>query len=575
MWYAKFRHGRCVLGIAPWLVALSLGCTGSIAPGSDGEGGGPDGRDGDGSGAPGLRPPSMPGTELPAAQVGAEFTCTGRAQVPGPPLLRRMTNREYVQTVRDLLGVDVGERAHTLLPRDHAEGGFTNDARAQTVVLDHVTGYDQLAEAAVGRLTAAQKRAFIERHSTCNRLEQSCFDGFLDRLGLRAFRRPLTAADRAAFAPILDFTRMHGGTYDEAAELALLAMLQSPRFLYLVETQRGDGQPRELDDYELASRLSFLLRGRAPDEALLAAAGEGALRGDGLAREIDRLLGGAEARAQSLTFVQDWLHLERLETLPSELARDMLAETLAVFERASWDEGRALPELFALPYTVASPALARHYGLAAPGEGASAWQLDEATHRRGILTHGSVLSAGGADASLVNRGLFVLETFLCAEIPPPPVGVNNGRPDTEPGKPQRWYAEQRASTAPCSNCHRHLDPLAYPLERFTGLGVARDRDEQGNDIDTQGVLYTPYDERGRPFADARQFAELLASDDRVRDCMILKAAQFGLGRALAQDDACLLGAMRDAALADGGPRYPDVLRALALQPAFRAVQTAP
>jgi hypothetical protein len=246
----------------------------------------------------------------------------------------------------------------------------------------------------------------------------------------------------------------------------------------------------------------------------------------------------------------------------------MRAETEAVFDRIVWDDRKPLTALLDAPFTIASRALATHYKLPAPKTGVATYDLSAVPQRRGLLTHATVLSAGGEDASLVNRGLFLVTNLLCSEVPPPPVGVNNGRPDTLPGKTQRQYAEERIAADTCGACHKHMDPLAYPFEAFTGLGVFRDKDEKGNAIDTTGRFTTPYDREGKDFKDAASFIVLAAKDERVRDCMLLKTAQFALGRALDAADACTLTAARTA-LAEGGVTFTGALKQLALQPSFR------
>jgi hypothetical protein len=152
-------------------------------------------------------------------------------------------------------------------------------------------------------------------------------------------------------------------------------MLQSPRFLYRVEAQRGDGKPKPVASHELASRLSYLAWGAPPDEPLLRAADAGELvTDDGLSQQLDRLLADPRAVEQSLRFARDWLDLDRLDSLapnPNKfpnwspaLGADLKAETLAFFRAAVWEEKLPLTRLFNAPFTYATPRLAAHYGFA-------------------------------------------------------------------------------------------------------------------------------------------------------------------------------------------------------------------
>jgi len=560
---SKFRH-RIVRIVSPLSMLALVACSGSASPGGGEAGNSGGGGNGGGDGNP------EPGEQPAVAETGQEFSCKNKKQTPTAGVVRRLTTTEYLNSVRDLLGVDLADQSKALLPRDSAHSGFTNDAQAQTVSLEHVEGYDAMAELALKRI--ADKKAFFTRFTTCNQVSKDCHAKFVDKLGLKLFRRPVTEADRTALAPVFAFVETEKATFDELAELTLLSMLQSPHFLYLIEKQKGSGGTRELDGYEMATRLSYLFWRTTPDDALLSAAADGSLKeDDGIAKEAKRLSESDRARSSSDIFVDNWLHMDNLSELQTPLVPDMIAETKAVFRKVVWDEGKPLPSLFDTDATIASKALATHYKFASPKDGITSYDLSKETDRKGILTHGSILASGGEGASLVHRGIFVLENLLCSTVPPPPMGLNVERPIPQPGKTQRDYANERSTTSPCSGCHSYLDPLAFAMERFTGLGQPRTKDEAGNELDTAGKLFTPYDEEGRDFDGPRAFGKMLAADARVNDCMILKPVQYALGRSVLGDDACMLSAVRDALKKGDGVRYQDVLQQLVLQPGFRSV----
>lgn len=574
------EFGRWPARCAILTVFAVAACSGTVTKEDDGNAGsggsraggrgGSSGRGGGSSGSGGAMS-NNPAPVAPAA--GEEFACANAgAPDPGPTLVRRLTNREYAFAVQDALGVDLGALG-AKLPADAVNEGFTNDAHAQTVALDHVETWAAIAADVARRVDRAK---LVTDHASCRELTDTCYGGFLDKLAPKLMRRPIDDADRTALAPLLATIKGDGGTFDELAGLTVESILQSPRFLYRVEAERASsGTTRKLDDWEVAARLSFLLWSSGPDEELLAAAKSGSLSGDsGMTTQIDRMLASDRARRAGRGFLSDWLDLPRLGQLDSQLGADMRAETEAVFDEIVWKQNKPLTALYEADFTFASKALATHYGLSTPKDGLSQYPLASAPGgRRGILTHATVLSSGDKDASLVNRGRFVLRNVLCSSVPDPPVGVNNGRPDTEPGKPQRWYAEQRMTTSPCSNCHKHLDPLAFPLEAYTGLGAFRDKDERGNTIDTSGTLFTPYDEKGKAFKNTAEFISLVAADARVRDCMVLKPAQFAFGRALDQADRCTLKGVKDS-LGDQGVTFQNVLKRLALQPSFRLLRVS-
>ena len=422
----------------------------------------------------------------------------------------------------------------------------------------------------VGRL--GDLDAFAGRFVSCRAFEQACQLELLDKLGARLYRRPLAAADRDALMPLFDRAKADGGTFLDAVTMVVEVMLQSPRFLYRVEDHSPPPTQiatRPLDGFELASRLSYLIWGSAPDDALYQAAAGGDLTSEaGLATQLDRMLDTDRARQHSRAFVDGWLDLGRLEQLDSPLSAEMRRETEALFEQIAWIEGRPLTDLLTAEVTFAAPALATHYGLGGTPDGAR-YALTAADGRLGLLTQAAVLSAGGPGASLTHRGLFLREKLMCDRVNDPPPGVNNARPVPEPGRSERYYSEQRVETRPCGDCHSKMDPLGYPFTVFDGLGARRDVDSQGNELTTDGVFAGLYQEGGGDrYADAREFAALLAADARVRECMILKPARFALGRSIDRADGCTLAAVRSAVERDG-LTYRTIVRAIALQPSFR------
>ncbi len=284
--------------------------------------------------------------------------------------LQRLTLPQYIQTVRETVGVDIADQARQLLPPDVRADGFSNTAYSQTVDLEHVEAYAHLAHQIVKQMDVA---AFADRYTDCRSLDDNCMRPLIAEMGKWILRGPLTPDEVETYLRIPQAVEKEQGTYAEAVGYLLEAMLQSPRFLYRLERQQGD-QPRfRPTGHELASRLSYILWGGPPDEQLRRLADEGKLSGAEIERQVDRMLADPRAIEQSTRFLHQWMDLGRLPNLrPSaehfpdwdpQLAADMQAETIAFFREVAWQQQRPLADLLNAQVTVVSPRLAEFYGL--------------------------------------------------------------------------------------------------------------------------------------------------------------------------------------------------------------------
>ena len=314
--------------------------------------------------------------------------------------VRRLTVPEYVETVRSAVGVDIEADARRLLPADVRADGFNNTAYNLTADLAHVEAYSALAETIAGRMDVA---AFAAQFSARTDLGDESLRALVATMGKWLLRGPLEDHEVAAFLGVARAVRAEGGDFAEAARYVVEAMLQSPRFVYRIEAQRGDGAAKLIASHELASRLSYFVWGGPPDKELMRAADAGELaHRDRLDSQTRRMLRDPRAVRRSLQFIDEWLHLDRLHNLrPSKarfpewderLAADMREETVAYFRHVVWEKKRPLSELLNSRVTFATPRLARHYGLAVGGTAA-----------------GLVRVAGGPER--VKGGLQALYTF--------------------------------------------------------------------------------------------------------------------------------------------------------------------
>lgn len=726
-----------------------------------------------------------------------------RAGGESSSLPRRLTREEYLASVRAATGVELDKETLRQLPDDQRAEGFTNTAYHLTVDLRHIQAY-----AALGRTIAERMNPepFLAKGESA---DSASLRAMIDRAAERILRGPLSDQERDAY---LELARDEAKADREnaavvATRVVVQAMLQSPRFLYRIESQRGDGKPKPVTPYELASRLSFLVWGSPPDEELRRAAAEGRLDAEAeIARQVDRLLADPRAIDRSLSFARDWLDLDRLDAMrpgpkrfpewTPELSADLKAETLAYFREVVWEEQLPLARLYNAPFTFVSPRLTRHYDFPAPqksaqategprplvsydfakndkdrvmnrgslGEGfhlgldkknAVAWKADgkyrlkdsaslqaakpaeaiarairksgeftlsawitpadtkqkgparivsisrgssernltlgqegdryevrvrakgtgkngttgwrtnggtvktERTHvmvvfeksgqarvfldgkeaatkklpgdlrdwrddfllvlgnetsgdrpwrgtfhevaiydralppdqplpeaapawrkidltdvpgRGGLLTQGSLLSVGGDDASMVTRGLYVLEEVLGGGVTSAPPGTDTTPIPPKPGQSRRGVSETRMSRGECGGCHAKFEPLAFGLEKFDALGSWSDRDEHGNPQREDGQVLFPGAAEPVTYETVGELMDLLAGNGRVARTLTRKVAQFAAGRPLGNADAAVLNRIHQQATADGGT-WPALIRAIALSDLTRLTPT--
>ncbi|MEJ6579273.1 MAG: DUF1592 domain-containing protein [Akkermansiaceae bacterium] len=450
---------------------------------------------------------------------------------------RRLTLPEYLATVQATTGIDVTKEATELLPPDLRTDGFRNTAYNLGVDLKHVEAHTRLADLIVSKLDLQQ---FAARFSKNRSLTQKPIRSHIEAIGHWLLRGPLDEREVDLYQGIATTVGASGGDFDQAMGYILRGILQSPRFLYRIE---AEGPPTS---YELASRLSYLIWGGPPDQALLdAAKNTSLLQPDALRKHVERMLRDPRALAQSLAFISEWLNLPHLDNLQPNskmfpdwepaLANDMRRETLAFARHLLWDEKRPLGDLLNARVTFLTPRLAKHYGLTPQQEDFTKYDLSR-TPRGGILTQGSLLTIGGDEASMVSRGLFVLHDLLRGSVKDPPSGVDTTPVPSAPGMSHRVVAERRMLDESCGGCHAKFEPLAFGLEQFDGLARYANRDHFGNDLREDGEILIPGTSELIKYENSRQLMDLLAKSPRVRQNIIWKLTQFALGRPIAHSD---------------------------------------
>jgi hypothetical protein len=500
-------------------------------------------------------------------------------------MVRRLTVGEYVETVKDVLNVDIQEEAGKLMPRDLRADGFSNTAYNLNVDLGHVNAYATLAAIVVERMDV---KAFMQRFEQPVKFTDNAMGAFLEAMGKWILRGPINTTELFAYRGITTHVAAAGGSYEEAVSLVVEAMLQSPRFLYRIETHMGDGTVWPLEDHQLASRISYIIWGSSPDPELMQAAEDGDLYNDAtLNQQVQRMLDDPRAEHRSLEFARDWLHLDRLANMQPDpvrfpkwdptLAKDMAQESLAFFRELIWQQKRPLHELFNARFTYVTPALARHYQLPEDvplesGTGLRRVDLSPKSRRAGILTQGAVLTLGGDDASMVTRGLFVLHDVLRGVIKDPPPCVDTEPISTEAGLSQRGISTRRIENKMCGGCHEKFEPLAFGLETFDGLGSFRRKDAHGNQVREDGRIRVPGQPGVTTYTNTLELLDFLAHNPRVRETLTWKVCQFALGRPLGANDAAAVEKIHQEAHAGGGD-WKSLISAIVRSSLVRNIKT--
>ena len=304
----------------------------------------------------------------------------------------------------------------------------------------------------------------------------------ISRLGAKALRRPLRDGEPSEWAALGEPVLAEGRGFEEALRVVLRALFSSPEFLY------HQAEPGPLDDYALATRLSYFLWKSLPDDQLFLLATEGALSDPAvLASEVDRLLDDEKSQRFVEDFLDQWLELEDIDaTTPDEglypeyddlLRQAMLEETRRFFAELIWDD-RGITELIDSDFTFLNRRLAEHYDI--PGIDGLAYQkvtLPEGSPRGGLLTQASLLkiTANGTNTSPVPRGNFILSQLLGTPPNPPPPGAGSVEPDTQGTTTIREELDAHRNVASCNRCHVHIDPPGFALESFDPIGGYRTR----------------------------------------------------------------------------------------------------
>ncbi|WP_419187854.1 DUF1592 domain-containing protein [Stieleria bergensis] len=368
------------------------------------------------------------------------------------------------------------------------------------------------------------------------------------------------------------------GDFWESSKLAMRAILASLGSLYLVEPDK-DRSHRALNDFELATRLSYFLWSSMPDDELLALAANGSLASsEQLVQQVDRMLNDSKANAFTENFPGQWLGLRQLGEMPPDPANNtsyyadnlesaMRQETLRLFNHLLIENESVLRFVDA-DYTFVNGALARHYGIeAVDTDEFQRVALKPQDGRGGLLGHGSILTltSNGVETQPVRRGIWVLENLLGTPPNPPPPDVQPVEPDTRGVKTIRELMAKHRTIQTCNECHRKIDPIGLAMENFDHVGRFRTRYSKLSPIDPSGEM--PDGSRFNGVNGIRSY--LLDRPDQFTRCLTEKLMTYALGRRLAFVDRGDIDRIVSQS-AESGYGFRDVIKRVVTSEAFRS-----
>lgn len=528
---------------------------------------------------------------------------------PGSVAPRRLNRIEYQNTIRDLM--DFKFQADREFPPDDTGGGFDNNSDVLTLSTLLIEKYLAAAETivldAVPQSTGKNNKHYLRffpdgTPPTDTDARDQYADKILEQFASRAFRRPV---ERSKTEQLTQLARSiysePDKSFEQGISRAMMAVLASPRFLFRVDTTLTSDPESTyplLDEYSLASRLSYFLWSTMPDQELLDLAQEKRLRKE-LPSQVQRMLADPKtATGLVRNFTGQWLKTRDIDSVEingkavlgkgkvngnrrtkydfdGKIRSAMRKETERYFAYIL-SEDRSILEFIDSDYAFLNERLAKQYEIAdVKGDKFRLVKLPADSYRGGVLTQGSVLAvtSNPTRTSPVKRGVFILENILGTPPPPPPpnvaeLEVSLGESEQEEPTLGDALALHREQTA-CSSCHDRMDPLGLAFENFLPMGTWRDK-EAGKPIQTSGRLIT-----GETFQDVRELKRVLTNERRIDfyRCMSKKIMTYAIGRALSHQDTDAIDRIVERTTkADG--RFSQLIMAVIDSPQFQKNQNA-
>ena len=459
------------------------------------------------------------------------------------PSLRRLTVAQYQNVISDVFGPDLLVPSN-LEPDIVVEGFRSLGASISSISPVGVERYESSSFVLAEQIIAEPER--LTAYFPCDLSgtpSLNCQSQGIEALGLRLWRRPLQSDESLRLNELLQTIELETDLLT-GLEYTIAAMLQSPHFLYRVEMNTTDtGEVLTLDDWALASRLSFFFWNSGPDVELLANARDENLSDPiVLETQIDRMMTDDKFQQGLQNFFDEMFHLYELD----DITKDPLVFTQAspdLYASAKEETFRTLQyivnndidfrDVLTTRTSFIDRRLATLYGIPAPSmNGFGEIQFVESDGRRGLLTQASMLNlhAHATASSPTLRGVFIRKTLLCQMVPPPPADVDTSIPEaTEDAPTMRQRLEKHFEDPSCAGCHKMMDLVGLGLENFDGIGQWRDL-ENNHPIDPSGNI------DGTDFTNAWGLGEVVSNHPNLGPCLSDHLYSYALGHRLTDSE---------------------------------------
>lgn len=503
------------------------------------------------------------------------FTCNSDSSVA---VLRRLTKREYSSTIIDLFA---GQLALTDIQSELAalQQEFTNavpslrvfdSMNPNSLSLPLMMAYNNVAAKAADVITGnAGKMSAIG--GTCMQaatVTDACVTTFLDGFGLRASRRPLSAADKTTYLTLY----RSGTTPADGMARLVQALLMSPNFLYKLENNgaavAGRADVLQLDAYEVASRLSYSLLGSMPDQALFDAARAGTLStAAGIKAQTDRLAASAKAKEGVRAFYSQWLRLDYIPDVQVSAAEadgisvgtfknEARQEIVDLMDHLIWTQKVNYKGLMTTNLAVPKSAnLSRVYGV---GTSSTPVPITD-PNRAGILTRAGLLALDNVGHSNpIKRGVNLRLHMLCDTLGSPPANVESLASAFDPLSSTRAQVAAKTSAPQCMSCHSRINPMGFAFENFDGFGRFRGQETvsangQSRVHPIDAVVAPNIVSSNDPTVNGGAAMQAAMSESSVaQSCMVKQWLQYNIGRDAGANDDCAMSSMYEAANKTGG-----------------------
>jgi hypothetical protein len=564
---------RLRTALSPLLLGLVASCTGAIGEGHSNPGSGATAGTGTGTAGSGTGNSGAGGAD-PSGTAGA----TGAGAAPGLTLdgapiysrYVRLTHDQWENSVRDLLQLPAVPGLSTSFTSDPPGSNFSNNERALFMTSGLWSDYETAAETLSQQV--ARDATALSRVTGGTTVAAT----FIRNFGRRAYRRDLTAAEETTYGTLFSSGATifaSGNAFADGVQLVIETMLQSPYFVYRMESGTA-GQP--LTGYEAATKLSYLLRNTMPDTALLDAAKAGSLNTpDGIAAQAQTMLDAMPARTVFQRFhtelfgIDRYANIEKNTTLfprfNAAMATDLRTADVQLFDYV-YAQGLGFKDLLLTPVAFVNQNTAPLYGMTATGT--TFKQVMLGADRPGYFTRAGFLAYNGTlvDPDPIRRGVDVIRRVLGAvNFAPPPGIMIPPLPEVVPGQTNRERVTAFTGKGTCGeSCHgNYINPLGFAFENFDAMGQVRTMDN-GKTIDSTGEY--PFADGVQSFTGAPALLALLAAQAQPHQTYSANLAEFVLARDVAEKDRTFVNTLGQTSMSAGSIKQ--LALAIIKSPAF-------